>query len=112
MRVKVENLINTRKKLQEKFSKGEFLIKRNDKKLKSIDEKFLVKVIEVIEKHLSEEEFSIEECSNEVELSRTHFHKKLRALVGKSPSKYVRTVRLHRAKQMIEEEKGNVSEVA
>ncbi len=112
LRVRVENLINIRKKLQEKFSKGDFLMKRSDKKLKSIDEKFLSKVLEVIEKHISEEEFTIEGCSNEVGLSRTHFHKKLRALVGKSPSQYVRTVRLYRAKQMIEEEKGNVSEVA
>ena len=110
--VRVENLINIRKKLQEKFSRGEFLVKRNDKKLKSIDEKFLAKVLEVIEKHLSEEDFSIEECSSEVGLSRTHFHKKLKALVGKSPSQYLRTVRLHRAKQLIEEEKGNISEVA
>jgi signal transduction histidine kinase/ligand-binding sensor domain-containing protein/DNA-binding response OmpR family regulator len=112
LRVRVENLISIRKKLQEKFSKGEFLFKRSDKKIKSIDEKFLAKVLEVIEKHLSEEEFSIEECSNEVGLSRTHLHKKLKALVGKSPSQYLRTVRLHRAKQMIEEEIGNVSEVA
>jgi signal transduction histidine kinase/DNA-binding response OmpR family regulator len=112
LRVKVENLISVRKKLQEKFSKGEFLSKRTDKKLKNIDEKFLAKVLEVIEKHISEEEFSIEECSSEVGFSRTHFHKKLRALVGKSPSQYVRTVRLYRAKQLIEEEKGNVSEIA
>lgn len=112
LRIRVENLINTRKKLQEKFSKGEFLSKRSEKKLKGIDEKFLAKVIEVIEKHLSEEEFSIEECSSEVGLSRTHFHKKMRALVGKSPSQYVRTVRLFRAKQMIQDEKGNISEVA
>jgi YesN/AraC family two-component response regulator len=112
LRVRVDNLISIRKKLQEKFSKGEFLFKRSDKKIKSIDEKFLSRVLEVIEKHLSEEDFSIEECSSEVGLSRTHFHKKLRALVGKSPSQYLRTVRLHRAKQMIEEERGNVSEVA
>jgi CheY-like chemotaxis protein/AraC-like DNA-binding protein/nitrogen-specific signal transduction histidine kinase len=112
LRVRVENLINIRKKLQEKFSKGEFLSKPAGKKLKSIDEKFLARVLEVIEKHLSEEDFSIEECSSEVGMSRTHLHKKLRALVGKSPSQYVRTVRLYRAKLMIEEEKGNISEVA
>ncbi len=112
LRVRVENLINIRKKLQEKFSKGEFLSKPVEKKIKSIDERFLAKVLEVIEKHISEEEFSIEDCSSEVGFSRTHFHKKLRALVGKSPSQYVRTVRLYRAKHLIEEEKGNVSEVA
>jgi len=113
LRVRVENLINLRVKLQEKFSKGEFLSKRlPGKKLKSIDEKFLARVIEVIEKHLSEEEFSIEECSFEIGMSRNHLYKKLKALVGKSPSQYVRTVKLHRAKEMIEEEKGNISEVA
>ncbi|MCU0414097.1 MAG: response regulator [Ignavibacteriaceae bacterium] len=112
LRVRVENLINIRKKLQEKFSKGEFLSKPVEKKIKSIDERFLAKVLEVIEKHISEEEFRIEDCSREVGFSRTHFHKKLRALVGKSPSQYVRTVRLYRAKHLIEEEKGNVSEVA
>jgi signal transduction histidine kinase/ligand-binding sensor domain-containing protein/DNA-binding response OmpR family regulator len=112
LRVRVENLINIRKKLQEKFNKADFLMKRSDKKLKSIDEKFLSKVLEVIEKHISEEEFTIEECSSEVGLSRTHFHKKLRALVGKSPSQYVRTVRLHRAKQLLESAVGNISEIA
>jgi len=57
--------------------------------LRSIDEKFLSKVLEVIEKHLSEEEFSIEECSSEVALQQNTFHKKMRALVGKSPSQYL-----------------------
>lgn len=112
LRVRVENLINIRRKLQEKFSKGEFLAISKDKKLKSIDEKFLAKVLEVIERHISEEDFSIEECSSEVGLSRTHFHKKLKALVGKSPSQYVRTVRLYRAKQLLEGAVGNISDIA
>ncbi|NWG28180.1 MAG: DNA-binding response regulator [Ignavibacteriaceae bacterium] len=112
LRVRVENLINIRRKLQEKFSKGDFLARRTDKKLKSIDEKFLAKVLEVIERHISEEDFSIEECSSEVGLSRTHFHKKLKALVGKSPSQYVRTVRLYRAKQLLEGAVGNISDIA
>ena len=59
-----------------------------------------------------EEEFSIEEFSKEVGMSRHHLHKKLKALVGKSPSQYVRSVRLHRAKELIEEENGNISEIA
>jgi signal transduction histidine kinase/ligand-binding sensor domain-containing protein/DNA-binding response OmpR family regulator len=113
LQIRVENLINIRKKLQEKFSKGEFLSKKPiAKNLKSIDEKFLRKVIEIIEKHLSEEEFSIEEFSNEVGMSRHNLHKKLKALVGKSPSLYVRSVRLHRAKELIEEGEKNISEIA
>jgi YesN/AraC family two-component response regulator len=112
LQIRIKNLINIRKELQKKYSKAEFLYKPTGGKIKSIDEKFLTKVIEVIEKHLSDENFSVEECSSEVGMSRTHLHKKLKALVGKSPSRYVRTVRLYRAKQMIEEERGNISEVA
>ncbi len=112
LRVRVDNLINIRRKLQEKFSKGDFLYKPSGEKIKSIDEKFLTKIIKVIEKHLSEENFSIEECGSEVGMSRTHLYKKVKALVGKSPSRYVRTVRLTYAKKMIEEGKGNISEIA
>jgi DNA-binding response OmpR family regulator len=112
LRVRVENLINIRKKLQEKFRKGGFIYRPEEKKLSIIDSKFMSKVNEVIEKHLSEEEFSIEEFGSEVGMSRSQLHRKLRALIGKSPSQYVRTVRLARAKKMIEEETGNVSEVA
>jgi len=112
LRVRVENLISIRKKLQEKFGKGDFLYKPSGEKIKSIDEKFLTKVIKVIENHLSEEDFSIEECGNEVGMSRTHLYKKIKALVGKSPSQYVRSVRLNYAKKMVEEGKGNISEIA
>jgi signal transduction histidine kinase/DNA-binding response OmpR family regulator len=112
LRVRVENLISIRKKLQEKFRRGEFVFKAEEKKLRSIDERFLNKVNDVIEKHLKEEEFSIEEFGSEVGMSRTQLHRKLRALVGKSASHYVRTVRLTKAKKMIEGEKGNISEIS
>ena len=69
-------------------------------------------VIEVIEDHLSEEEFSIEQFGKEVGMSRVQLHRKLKALSGKSASSYLRSVRLNRAKQMIEEEQGNISEIA
>jgi signal transduction histidine kinase/ligand-binding sensor domain-containing protein/DNA-binding response OmpR family regulator len=112
LQARIKNLISIRKKLQEKFSKGEYITKPEDKRLRNIDEKFMNKVNEVIEKHLSEEEFSIEEFSNEAGMSRTQLHRKIKALAGKSPSQYVRTVRLGRAKKMIVEEKGNISEIA
>ncbi|MBK7377951.1 MAG: helix-turn-helix transcriptional regulator [Ignavibacteriales bacterium] len=70
------------------------------------------KVIEVIEHHLSEEDFSIEQFGKEVGMSRVQLHRKLKALSGKSASNYLRSVRLNKAKQMIEEEKGNISEIA
>ncbi len=39
-------------------------------------------------------------------------HRKLKALTGRSASRYIRSVRLARAKKMIEEKQGNISEIA
>jgi DNA-binding response OmpR family regulator len=113
LQIRIKNLINIRKKLQEKFSRiGSGIPEINEKKLSSIDEKFMFRVGEVIEKHISEEEFDIEEFCNEVAMSRSHLHKKLKALTGKSASLYVRSVKMMKARKMIEERTGNISEIA
>lgn len=114
LQIRIKNIINIRRKLQEKFSKRDFTpIKRGEeKKLSNLEEKFLSKVLEVIENHISEEEFSIEQFGKEVGMSRVQLHRKLKALSGKSASNFLRSVRLAKAKKMIEEQKGNVSEIA
>jgi YesN/AraC family two-component response regulator len=110
--IRIKNLIAVRRKLQEKFSGGKLIVKKDDKKLSSIDEKFLNKVLEVVEAHFPEEEFSIEGFGEEVGMSRVQLHRKLKALTGKSASLYLRSVRLSKAKEMIEEKKGSISEIA
>ena len=113
LQVRIENLISIRKKLQEKFRRIENkTFKAEEKKLSSIDEKFMFKVIDIIEKHISEEDFNIEDFCSEVAMSRTQLHRKLKALTGKSASIYIRSVKLSKAKRMIEDQKGNISEIA
>jgi YesN/AraC family two-component response regulator len=116
LQIRINNLINIRKKLQEKYSRVDVDFipakKVDERKLSNFEEKFINKVMEVIEEHLSEEEFSIEQFGKEVGMSRMQLHRKLKALTGKSPSNYLRSIRLVRAKKMIEEQKGNISEIA
>lgn len=114
LQIRINNLISIRRKLQEKYSKVDFVPekKKVEEKLSNLDEKFMAKVFEVVENHLSEEEFSIEQFGKEVGMSRVQLHRKLKALSGKSASHYLRSFRLSKAKQMIEEEKGNISEIA
>ena len=116
LQIRINNLINIRRKLQQKFSSVDYVPVKNkketEKKLTNLEEQFMCKVLEVIENHLSEEEFSIEQFGQEVGMSRVQLHRKLKALSGKSASNYLRTVRLSKAKKMIEEQKGNISEIA
>ena len=78
----------------------------------TIDEKFLNKSLEIVEKHLSEEAFTIEEFGIEIGMSRQQLNRKIKALTGKTASLYVRSIRLLKAKSMIETKNGNISEIA
>jgi len=109
LKVRIKNLIEIRRKLQEKFSSDDYNI---PKELNAMDEQFIKKVLRVINEHISEEEFSIEELGKEAAMNRWQRYKKIRALTGKSPSIFLRSVRLVKAKKMIKENKGTISEIA
>jgi len=109
LKVRIKNLIEIRKKLQEKFSSDDYAI---PKELSSIDELFLNKVLVVINEHISEENFSVELLSKESAMSKEQIYKKLKALTGKSPSLFLRSIRLVRAKKMIKEHKDTISEIS
>ncbi len=110
--VRIKNLLNTRKKLQEKYGKYLFDKEAKRKKLSSLDEKFMAKVMEVVKKHIAEEDFSIEAFEKELVMGRVQLYRKLKALTGKSPSRYIRSVRLAYAMNLIKEKTGNLSEIA
>jgi len=112
LKARIKNLIEIRRKLQEKFMRDDYPPRIKNKKLGKLDEEFMKNVIDVIEKHISKEEFTIEEFEGEFPMSRAQIHRKLKALTGKSPSIYIRAIRLAKAKKMIEEHAGNISEIA
>jgi CheY-like chemotaxis protein/AraC-like DNA-binding protein/two-component sensor histidine kinase len=112
LQIRIKNLINIRKNLQEKYSNQELYWKQDRKKLSPLDEKFISRVNEIIEKHLSEDKFSIEEFNDEIGMSKTQIYRKLKALTGKSPSRYIRSFRLQKARCMIKEKQGTISEIA
>ena len=112
LKARIKNLIEIRKKLQDKFSRDDYPPEIYNKKLGRLDEEFMKNVLEVIEKHISDEDFTIEEFESEFAMSRAQIHRKLKALTGKSPSRYIRSIRLRKAKKMINKNGGNISEIA
>ncbi|MBE0571757.1 MAG: response regulator [Ignavibacteriaceae bacterium] len=109
LQARIKNLIEIRRKLHDKFSADDFVIP-ND--LNPVDKQFMKKVIIIINEHISEEEFSIEELSKEVAMSNRHLQRKLIALTGRAPKLFVRSIKLRRAKKLIKENKGTISEIA
>jgi AraC-like DNA-binding protein len=109
LQTRIKNLIGIRIKLQEKFSADDYVI---PKELSAIDEQFLRKVLNVIDEHISDENFNIEMLSRESAMSREQVFKKLKALTGKSPAHFLRSIRLAKAKNMIREQKETIAEIS
>ena len=77
-----------------------------------LDEDFVTKAITIVEQNLNNPEFSVETLGLEVGMSRTNLYKKLMSLTGSGPHDFIRTIRLKRARQLIEKTSMTVSEVA
>ena len=80
--------------------------------MESSDQKFVRQVLELIEKNMSNADFSVEEMSRELFISRVALYKKVRALTGKTPVELIRSIRLKRAVQLLETSRFTVSEIA
>jgi len=78
----------------------------------SEDEKFLKNAFACIEKNITNPNFSVEELSRNLNLSRVSLYKKLLTLTGKTPVDCIRTIRLKRAVQLLEKSKLSIANVA
>lgn len=66
----------------------------------------------LVEENLAEPDFSVNELSRKVGMSRTQLYKKTLSLTGKTPSEFIRIVRLRRAADLLQNKQLSVSEVA
>ena len=80
--------------------------------LPSLDQEFLQRVSETVLKHLADESFGVDQLGQDIGLSRTQVHRKLKALTGQSPGDYIRGTRLHRAQALLRAQVGTVAEVS
>jgi signal transduction histidine kinase/ligand-binding sensor domain-containing protein/DNA-binding response OmpR family regulator len=111
LKVIVRKRIEERRKIRERFSK-EITLEPKQIAITSFDEKFLKKVMAVVEDHMSDESFSIDDLSREAGYSNMHFYRKIKALAGETPSQFLRTIRLKRAAKLLRAKSDNVTQIA
>jgi signal transduction histidine kinase/DNA-binding NarL/FixJ family response regulator len=110
LRIRINNLIEQRKKLRERFSKDARL-EPKDIAVTSPDEKFLNRTMAIIEENLGDCDFEVTILADEVGMSRMQLFRKLKALTNQTPSEFIRTIRLKRAARLMEKKFGNVAEI-
>jgi signal transduction histidine kinase/ligand-binding sensor domain-containing protein/DNA-binding response OmpR family regulator len=108
---RIRNLLSQQAVARKTFEKR-IDVKPADISVASPDEQFLYQVMEIIEKNISNPDFSVEELSRAAYMSRVALYKKLLALTGKTPIEFIRSVRLKRAAQLLEKSQMTVAEIA
>jgi AraC-like DNA-binding protein len=76
------------------------------------EDQFLTKLRTAVEAQLDNAELSLEDICQLVGMSRATLHRKLTALTGMSVSRYLRVLRLRKAKELLSTSGLNISEVA
>jgi signal transduction histidine kinase/ligand-binding sensor domain-containing protein/DNA-binding response OmpR family regulator len=111
LEAKIINIINLRRNMRQVF-KNKLHIEPQDITVTSLDEQFMKKVLDLVEKNISSADYSIEAMSHDMGMSRTLLYKKILALTGKSPLEFVRLLKLKRAAILLSRSQMNVSEIA
>ena len=78
----------------------------------SIESAFLKKARNLVEADIGNQELAIADLCEAAHLSHTQFYRKLKALTDKTPSQFVRSIRLEKAREMLETTQMNISEIA
>jgi len=116
--INLRNLLDTRKKLQLRFA--EIIIEAPALAPAGIEsptlntpqeDPFLQKIRRFVEKDLADADIGMPQLVRELSMSRSQVYKKVKALTGKSPSRYVRSIRLAHARELLKTSDMNVSEV-
>jgi signal transduction histidine kinase/DNA-binding response OmpR family regulator/ligand-binding sensor domain-containing protein len=114
--VVLANLLQTRRMLQGYYSQLALGMAPAQPALvaitNSLEDEFVLKLRTTIEAHLTNPELSVDTLCQQLGMSRTTLHLKITALTGMSVSRYVRSLRLRKAQELLSSSGLNISEVA
>jgi DNA-binding response OmpR family regulator len=108
---RIRNLLAQQKLLQKRFQK-QIEINPSEVTITPVDEKFMKQALEVVEKYMDKPEFSVEDFSTEMYMSRVTLYRKILSLTGKTPLEFIRSVRLKRAARLLVKSGMSVAEIA
>ena len=80
--------------------------------LSTLDRKFLEKLNNLIEQHISTDDLDIAFMTDKMAMSASTFYRKMKALTGMSANEYIRKAKLRKSLQLLQSGEYSISEVA
>lgn len=108
---RIRNMLGLQEQLRKKFQQ-QVEISPADVTITPVDEEFMKRAFETVEKNMGNPEFSVEDLSRELFMSRVALYKKILSITGKTPIEFIRIMRLKRAAQLLQKGHLTIAEVA
>ncbi|MGM9510459.1 ATP-binding protein [Larkinella sp. GY13] len=108
---RINSLLTQRDLLRKKYSR-EVRLQPSGTPIRDREAEFLEKAIQIIDEHMTDEAFSVELLQREMGMSRMQLHRKLKALTDQSASDFIRSIRLQRAADLLQQPGIQIAEAA
>ena len=110
LKIRVDNLIQSREKLKELYSKN-FSLESLGVDVTSVDEKFMQKLYATLQQNIANSDLNLDAFCKELGLSKSNLYRKIKQITGYSPNEFIRNFRLETAAKMLKETDMSITEV-
>ena len=120
LKAKVDSLLKQRQMLYDYYTskiKREKITNITDQiesatpQVTHFDDDFIRNILQSIEENIHNPDFKIDDLAEAMGMSRTVFYRKMKSLMGVSPVDFMKSMRIKRAVQLLEQDQYTVSEV-
>lgn len=116
LRATIANLLTNRALLRHKYANLDLSDDENDSECMNcstdLDWKFIASVKKGVEDNMDNPNFNVDMLCNLLNMSRTSFYNKIKALTDQAPADYIRLIRLKHAAELLKEHKHTITEVS
>ncbi len=113
--LRIEKLIEGRKKLKQFYRDFHTLDKEHDRKMPGsyqAENTFMRKVSEIVHRHLADPDFGVPELCREIGMSRSQLYRKFSSISPHSIAEFIRKTRLHEGQKLLKSTDKSVTEVS
>ena len=111
LKIRLEKLLQLRKQLQHKYAQIPLTAAAQDAK-QTIEDLFLQKINVFVQERMSQTDFDLGTLCQHLHMSRSQVFRKVKGLTGKSPTLYIRSIRLKAANDLIQSTNLSIAEIA
>ena len=116
LRANIANLLTNRALLHHKYASLDLNDEKNNTDCincsNDLDWKFIATVKKSVEDNMDNPSFNVDVLCNLLNMSRTSFYNKIKALTDQAPADYIRLIRLKHAAQLLKGQKHTITEIS